>query len=129
MCYPSCKCSCCNNRVVSTAITATADAVTVQIPDSGTFWDGEQICIVIAQPVPTTTTPLPVNIQIGTDTTIHEAVLPCGRRIYSDQLKARRIYSFRVAADSGMFVYDGPRLCRTAAQIPPALTVTPVAGA
>lgn len=66
----NCKsiCKLCKHLVISSSVTFTDGTLIVNIPQN-TFFDGEKVCIVIAQTIPTTATiTAPVAITIGAGT-------------------------------------------------------------
>lgn len=107
---PNCKCQCCNNLVLTTAVTRTTDNVTLTIP-AGTYANGRELCICIAQTIPTAAdnSIVPVVIQIGTDATTYPLLNRNSYLVYSDQIRSRRIYCTKVIADTefGAFSYNG----------------------
>lgn len=63
-------CKLCRNLVISTAVAydAGTDTLNITIPDGG-YRNGEKVCIVVAQAIPTTTTITAlVNVVIGAST-------------------------------------------------------------
>ncbi|MCQ2979544.1 MAG: hypothetical protein MJ245_07095 [Clostridia bacterium] len=128
------KCRLCNNLVISTAVTFTADTLTIDLP-AGNYQDGQKYCIVIAQTIPDTTTiNSPVVFTIGgVATPTYPFINPDGTPILASQIRTRRLYPTRVntSVQTGVFRYIGDCLPNTAAigaeSLP--IPVTPAAGA
>lgn len=126
-CYPSYRCCNCRNRTLSTAIAATATELVITIP-ANTYYNHNKLCLVLAQAIPEITgLPLPVVIQIGTDTTTYPLRDGCGNNIYSDQLRSRRIYQLIVNTESQTFVFRGRRRCLPCTRFVSTTTLPPAA--
>ena len=91
-----------------------------------TFNNGETFGLYLAQAIPSTGTPLPVEILIGT--TAYNLLKPCGNYVMSDQLRTKRFYPLRVGTNPAHFTVRHPAtMCRTAyvaPQLIPAATTT-----
>lgn len=79
MCKNNCKI--CDNLVISDSVTLVTvdgvDTVVIDVPATS-FRDGQRICLVIAQTIPTTATIVaPVAISIGGDTTTVYPLVRC----------------------------------------------------
>lgn len=79
MCKNNCKI--CDNIVISDSVTLVTvdgvDTVVIDVPATS-FRDGQRICLVIAQTIPTTATIVaPVAISIGGDTTTVYPLVRC----------------------------------------------------
>ena len=103
-CFPNSKCRVCRNLTISTAIAITGTDMVITIP-AATYTNRENVCILLAQNIPASATPLPVVIQIDGATGTIPLRDKCGNNIYSDQLNSRMIYPFYAATDSQTFVY------------------------
>lgn len=126
-CYPNTNCRICNNLVISTSVAISGTEMVITIPQA-TYTNNQKLCILIAQTLPVSTTPLPVTIQInGSETTIPFRTI-CGHNVYSDQLRTRTIYPVYAATDSQTFVYRLKERCLPCTNyafsdtIPPATT-------
>lgn len=104
----ACKtvCKLCDRLIISQSVTySAANGVVINLP-AGTYANGEKYCIVVAQAIPTAATiTAPVNITIGTSTTLYplnrsdcSQVMVCG-------IRTRTKYSTRVVttATGGAF--------------------------
>lgn len=97
----SCKniCKLCDHLIISTYVSwdATNGRVVVGLP-SGTYYNGEKYCIVIAQTIPTTATiGAPVVANIGTNTTAYPLVNCDCSPLTSCGVRTRTKYSTRLA--------------------------------
>ena len=114
----------CRSFVTTTAVATNGTDLVLQIP-SQNYINNTEVCIAIAQNIPTLTGVLPVKIQIGADATLYDLVTRNGHNIYSDQVAKRRIYCTRVATDTLSFVYNGRAcLCNTAFVMPGSIPIT-----
>ena len=114
------NCSC--DLVCSTAIALNGTtSLQITIP-SKTYNNGECLQVRLAQAIPSTGTPLPVEILMGT--TAYPLLKPCGNNVMSDQLRTCRRYCLRVGTNPNHFtVRRCYELCGTAfvpAQMNPA---------
>lgn len=126
-CYPNTNCRVCDNLVISTSVAISGTEMVITIPQA-TYTNNQKLCILIAQTIPASATPLPVTIQInGSETTIPFRTI-CGHNVYSDQLRTRTIYPIYAATDSQTFVYRLKERCLPCTNytfsdtIPPATT-------
>lgn len=109
-CYPNSSCRVCNNLVVSTSVAISGTEMVITIPQT-TYTNNQKLCILIAQSIPASATPLPVTIQIdGSKPAIPFRTI-CGHNVYSDQLRTRTIYPVYAATDSQTFVYRLKERC------------------
>ena len=82
----------------------------------GSFDDGEKVCIVLAQAIPTATTvDAPVMIQIGTGPVLYPLQKCNGRPVTARNVSPRHRYSTRVltTSDSGIFRLMGNLCCQS----------------
>lgn len=121
------RCNRCRNFVATTAVTVSGTNLVLQIP-SNNYSNDSEVCICVAQPLPTGVTPkLTVVVQIGTAATLYSLRTKCGHNVYGDQIRTRTLYCTRVAADSATFVFNGRcALPCTDAVIPGSLPITQV---
>lgn len=87
-------CRLCDKLIISTAVTFTAGALVIDIPD-GTYLNGEKYCIVVAQAIPAETTiNAPVNVTIGGDATVLYPLNRCtGAQALASGIRTRTKYS------------------------------------
>ena len=116
----------CCKLIASTEIALNGTtSLQITIP-AETFNNGETFGLYLAQAIPSTGTPLPVEILIGT--TAYNLLKPCGNYVMSDQLRTKRFYPLRVGTNPAHFTVRYPAtLCRTAyiaPQLIPAATTT-----
>ena len=105
------NCKLCKNLVISTAVTVVTidgtDTLVIDIPSSGCYCNGNKVCLVVAQTVPTTATiTMPVAISIGGDTTTVYPILDkCCRPITACAIRTRTKYALRIetTATSAIF--------------------------
>ncbi|MBQ8809510.1 MAG: hypothetical protein IJZ69_04175 [Bacteroidales bacterium] len=101
----------CCKEILTTAVAVVGDVLVLTLP-AGTFRNCCLYPIRIAQAIPATATNLmPVVIQIGTDATQYSVVRKSGHNVYANQLKPRRVYLLKVAADTARFVLWDGLLC------------------
>lgn len=105
------KCYCCN-LISSTAVALDGTtALNITIP-AATYNNGQKIGVRIVQGIPSTGTPVPVNIVIGA--TAYPLLKPCGNFVMSDQLRSGVTYCLRVGTNPEHFtVTTLDRLCGT----------------
>lgn len=93
----------CNRTILTTAVAVQGDNLVLTLP-AGTYRNCGLYNIRIAQPIPATATNLlAVAIQIGTDATLYPVRRKCGHALYANQVRTRRVYGLRVAADTQTF--------------------------
>lgn len=120
-------CNC--KTILTTAVTISGNNLVLTVP-AMTFENCRDYIIRIAQDIPLTATNLMnVAIKIGTAPTLYAVVRKCGHNLYANQLRTRRNYSLKVAADVQRFVLMCGEVkcsnCGTIATIPAsAATVT-----
>lgn len=123
----------CNCRTILTTSVAVVGTNLVLTVPAFTFENCRDYIVRIAQDVPLTATNLmPVVIKIGTGTTLYNIVRPCGHNLYANQVRTRRNYRLKVAADVQRFVLTCGELrccnCGTQATIPPTVVVAGTEG-
>lgn len=93
-------CRLCKNLVISTAVTFADGTLTINIPE-GTYSNGCNYCIVVAQAIPAATTiSAPVVITIG-DGTVEYPVLRCsGVQVTAAALRTRTKYETIVSTNA-----------------------------
>lgn len=122
----------CNCRtILTTAVAVSGDNLVLTIPE-GTYVNCENYVIRIAQDIPATATNLmPVVLVIGSGSTQHPILRRCGHHLYANQIRTRRNYVLKVAADTGSFILVGGYICTcncgTVASLPVPATPTTAA--
>ena len=102
-CKPVCKL--CDHLVISQGVTFTGGNLVINLP-AGAYNRGEKYCLVIAQPVPATTTiNAPVVITIGTGTQQYPLTNRCCAQVTACAIRTRTRYSTVVStsATTGTF--------------------------
>ena len=130
MSCPTSKCLC-ERLILSQAVTFSDNNLIINIP-AGSYADGEKYCIVVTQPIPTTTTiAANVVITIGTNTTTYPLLNCDCTNVKACQIKTRYRYSTIVHTDmqSGVFKLIGKVGCKSCCQnidsLPIPTTTTP----
>lgn len=108
-----CNCNSCKNIVTSTSIKLLGDVLTLIIPDMS-LCNGKCVCIKIGQS-------LPIGITSNTIVLVQVGLVPrliltscIGNFLYADQISSCKIYCFKFATDTQVFLYKGGwRLCQT----------------
>lgn len=96
----------CCKLIVSTDIALNGTtSLQITIP-AETFNNGETFGLYLAQTIPSTGTPLPVEIVI--DGTAYNLLKPCGNYVMSDQLLTQRFYPLRVGTNPAHFTVRCP---------------------
>jgi hypothetical protein len=119
-------CKLCDRLIISTAVNydATTNELIIGLPD-GTYYNNQKYCIVVAQPIPTTT-PISatVVISIGTGTTRYPLVRRNCVQATACNIRTRTKYSVCVATNttSGTFRLLGDIGC-CGAEVLPSLPV------
>lgn len=106
-------CKLCDRLVISQAVTFADGTLTINLP-AGSYGDGCQYCIVIAQTIPAATTiTAPVVITIGDGTEEYPLTNQCCAQVTACALRTRTRYSVRVAttATGGVFKMLGRGCC------------------
>lgn len=130
------RCQLCRNLVISTAVTVITvngvDTLVIDIPASGCYCDGNKVCLVVAQTIPTTATiTMPVAISIGGDTTTVYPIVACDcTQITACAIRTRTKYALRIntTATSAVFKSLNKLNCypeTTLSAIPVATTTAP----
>lgn len=106
-------CKLCDRLVISQAVTFADGTLTINLP-AGSYGDGCQYCIVVAQTIPTATTiTAPVVITIGDGTEEYPLTNQCCAQVTACALRTRTRYSVRVATTptGGVFKMLGRGCC------------------
>lgn len=83
----------CPRFAVTTAVTFANGVLSLTLPDTLTYSNGEKYCIVIGQTIPDTTTlNAPVVAVIGTGTTEFPLISRCGSPVVAQQVSTRVKY-------------------------------------
>lgn len=111
----SCKpvCQLCKNLVISDSVTFADGNVVVDIP-AGSYQNGQKVCLVIAQSIPTTATiTAPVVITIGGGAQQYPLTTSCCQQVTACGIRTRTRYSTVVvtSATSGTFRMLGKPCC------------------
>lgn len=119
----------CINRacplIVSTEIALNGTtSLRITIPTT-TFNNGESFGLYLAQAIPSTGTPLPVEILM--DGNAYPLQKPCGNYVMSDQLRTQRLYATRVGTNPDHFTIRCPNALFGTAFVPPQLIGAPAA--
>ena len=125
-------CRLCKKLVISTAVNydAATNELIIGLPD-GCYYNNEKYCIVVAQPIPTTTSiSATVVISIGTDPTRYPLVRRNCQQATACNIRTRTKYSICVATNtiSGVFRLLGDIGCcgtEVLASLPVPTTTTP----
>ena len=131
------NCRLCRNIVISTAVTVVTvdgtDTLVINIP-TGFYPDCRRVCLVVAQPIPTTATiAMPVAISIGGDTTTVYPIVNCDcSQVTACAIRTRTKYGLCIStsATSAVFKSLKPLTCyptETLAVIPAPATATTTA--
>lgn len=116
-------CRLCNRLILSDSITFddTTNSLIIDIP-AGTYYRGEKYCIVLAQPIPDTTTITALAyISIGGVTTTLYPLIRCNcSQVTACSLRTRTRYSTIVVTDSasGSFKLLGNVGCSNVSNLP-----------
>lgn len=99
----------CNNVVISQGVEFAAapapGVLSINIP-AGSYANGQKYCIVIAQPIPTTTTiSANVVITIGDEETTYPLLNCNGTNVQAASIATRTRYATRVATNIGSGVF------------------------
>lgn len=122
-------CSVCPNLIISTAVAFANDSLTINIP-AGSYANGQRVCLVIAQTIPTAATiDAPVFITIGTGTAEYPLQRRDGLPVTARELRTRTRYMAHVAttADTGVFRLVGNLCDSISGATLPAINGTPPA--
>ena len=101
-----CNCNRTCHLIVSTSIELNGTtSLRIEIPGT-TFNNGETFGLYLAQAIPSTGTPLPVEILMNGNA--YPLEKPCGNYVMSDQLRTQRLYTVRVGTNPNHFVIRCP---------------------
>ena len=111
----SCKsvCQLCDRLVISQAVTFADGTLTINIP-AGSYNDGCEYCIVVAQTIPAATTiTAPVVVTIGSGTEEYPLTNKCCAQVTACALRTRTRYKTVVStsATGGVFKLLGRTCC------------------
>lgn len=98
----ACKnvCRLCRHLVISTDVAFTDGNLVITIPQN-TFYDGEKVCLVVAQTIPPETTiNAPVVIQIGDGTALYPLTTKQCGQVSSCGIRTRTRYATNVVTSS-----------------------------
>ena len=104
------NCQLCKNLVFSDSITVVTvdgtDTLVIDIP-AGVYADGQRVCLVLTQAIPTAATiSMPVAISIAGDTTTVYPVVKCDcTNVTACALRTRKKYPFRVSTNATSAVF------------------------
>ena len=113
-------CKLCDKLIISDAVTFAAGTLTINIPE-GSYANGCEYCIVVAQTIPEATTiTAPVVITIGTGTTEFPLVNRCCAPVLACGLRTRTRYKVIVStsATGGTFKMLGKPCCSPSNALP-----------
>lgn len=95
------NCNC--GTLLTTGVAVVGNQLVLTIPDQP-YINCRNYTIRIVQDIPATAT-MPVAVQFGsTGATLYDVVRKCGHFLYANQIRTRRNYTLRVAADTMRFV-------------------------
>ncbi len=95
MCKPVCKL--CDRLVISQAVTFASGVLTINLP-AGSYNNGEEYCIIVAQSIPSTATiGAPVVITIGTGTVQYPLTKCNCAQATACNIRTRTRYAVRVS--------------------------------
>lgn len=106
-------CKLCDRLIISEAVTFADGTLTINLP-AGSYGDGCQYCIVVAQTIPAATTiTAPVVITIGDGTEEYPLTNQCCAQVTACALRTRTRYAVRVSttATGGVFKMLGRGCC------------------
>lgn len=107
------NCKLCDRFIISNSISYDSGVLTVNLP-SGSYRNGCNYCIVLAQSIPDTTIiGAPVVFTIGDGTTTYPLVNRCCKPVTACGIRTRTKYPVRVetTATSGVFKMQGKPCC------------------
>jgi hypothetical protein len=113
-------CKLCDRLVISQAVTFTAPNLIINLP-AGSYGDGCEYCIVVAQTIPAATTiTAPVVVTIGDGTEQYPLVDQCCAQVTACALRTRTRYKVHVAtsATGGSFKMLGRGCCAPTNNLP-----------
>lgn len=107
------NCKLCDRFIISNSVTYDTGVLTINIP-AGSYLDGNNYCIVLAQTIPDTAIiGAPVVITIGDSTTTYNLVNRCCKPVTACGIRTRTKYATRVetTATGGVFKMLGKPCC------------------
>lgn len=104
MCKVNCKL--CPNLIISTAVTFADGTLTIDVP-ANSFRDGQRLCLVVAQTIPTDTTiTAPIVITIGGDATVTYPLVKCDcAQVTACAIRTRTRYPVQVNTNATSAVF------------------------
>lgn len=129
MCKPVCKL--CNRLVISQSVTFSGGTLIINIP-AGSYNDGENYCIVVAQSIPSAATiGAPVVVTIGTGTTLYPLNKCNCAQATACNIRSRTRYAVCVSTTptGGSFRMLGNVCCAPSSNLRAINGTTPVASA
>lgn len=119
--------TCCANKFISsTAVSVSGTQVVIQIP-ARTFNNGENICLLIAQDIPSASSANTVTIQIGTSGTAYPMIKTCGNNVRGDQIRRNTIYRLYVGTAPGHFMVKNSKCLPCTSFVPSQISETTTA--
>ncbi len=106
-------CRLCDNFIISQAVNFSGDNLIIDLP-AGSYADGRNVCIVVAQKIPDATTiNAPVYITIGGGAVLYPLLKRNCRQVAASGLRTRTRYKTVVETtnDSGLFRMLGNPCC------------------
>ena len=103
----------CDRLILSQAVTFAGNTLTINIPE-GSYADGCQYCIVVAQPIPAATTiGAVVVVTIGDGTATYPLTNSCCAQLTACSIRTRTKYPVMVSTNStgGIFKVMGKVAC------------------
>lgn len=116
----------CYKFISSTAVTVSGTQVVIQIP-ADTFNNGDNICLLVAQDMPSASSANTVAIQIGSTTTTYPVLKICGNNVRADQIRSNTAYKLLVGTDPGHFTVKNSRCLPCTSFVTPQITGTAAA--
>lgn len=124
MCNCATNCQSCPRLVATTAVAATGGNLVLTIP-SQQLLQGQKICLLIQQAIPTGSDALPVVLADGT--TNISLINRCGNNVFGDQVRTRRIYNATIGVSPAHAMVTSRNLCPTANILAPISPTTATA--
>lgn len=120
----NCNCNSCKRFVKTINVTLFGNVLLLTIPAKN-YFNNEEVCICVAQKLPDCIgTDITVNVQLGNAGPQYPLQI-CGKHVYADQIRCRKLYCTRVATDTKTFNMIGNgNLCCTEHVFPPILPLT-----
>lgn len=116
----------CYKFISSTAVTVSGTQVVIQIP-ANTFNNGDNICLLVAQDIPSASSANTVTVQIGSSGTAYPMIKICGDNVRADQIRSNTAYKLYVGTDPGHFTVKNSRCLPCTSFVTPQLSATTAA--